>query len=254
MLSIESKSMERLRIATYQEIGEVNLEPIHQAILNEPTLLHPSLDVLKQSFQDNKAIVMLDGQEPVGFARLVNLVDDGLKKRLGLGSDFPNINEVGSAVIINKPEYRGNGYYGDLRNALLQIKQQEIITGELLVVGTTKNIAVVRVLPKSAKLGINFQTCHHSEYPMVSPFTCICSGDFGQGYQLSSSCNSRISESYCQVNGKINLMPIDPDGKIACIMYISSVQVASRANRLLQGAFGTQERLVNALCEVSYYD
>lgn len=111
-----------------REIGIVNktgrpsidLTEIHGGILGEDTLLHPTLDSLRKSYENNMAVALLDNERVIGFVRFTSLLDKSIKDKLGLESSIPDIWEIGSAIIIKDPQYRGRGFYPRLRSSLFK--------------------------------------------------------------------------------------------------------------------------------------
>src|SRR5690348_18251658 len=95
------------------------LNEVYSAIQNEATLLHPTLASITASYRNGKAVLMVDQEidRVVGYVRLTELVNPNLKNKLGLSANFPNIEEIGTAIILNDPLYRNKGYYPGLRNA-----------------------------------------------------------------------------------------------------------------------------------------
>ncbi len=240
-----------------QEPGkEHDFARIAEMISSEPSLLHPDQASLQESFAKNQAVVMYDDEKLIGFVRFTPLLTPQLKEQIGLPENFPDISEIGSAVLLNSPEYRGKGLYAPLRNRLLETIKDRVEEEKLLVLGTTKNIAVYKVLPQSSELGIDFYTSRHTEFPMIAPFTCVCSPDFGCGFQLSTECPERVEEDQL-----INLINISESnkGKIPCIMYVSDKSLAERMDKSLGYYFGgydlpPQQTLVQRLVQNAYYE
>lgn len=218
---------------------------IADMISHESMLLHPTARSLQESFDRHQAIVMYDREELVGFVRFTPLLDSLLKDKIGLSQEFPDISEIGSAVLLNEPEYRGKGLYAPLRNKLLETVSDKAIGGDILILGTTKNIAVYKVLQNSKELGLDFYPCRHTEFPMIAPFTCVCTPDFGQGFQLSGECPQRV-----ETNQLINLEQIADEtyGKIPCVMYVSDKDLARKMDAELLQTFG--DNMINAQTEL----
>lgn len=241
-------------------VSRPDFTEIHQAILREKdSLLPTSIESLQKSFEDNLATVLMDSDRAVGFIRFSPLLTGKVKNFLGLESDFPEITEIGSAVILKNENYRGKGYYPKLRNHLLESVVEEVKQKRLLVLGTTKNIIVYKVLPKAKELGIEFYPSVHTEFSMIAPFTCVCKPDFGCGFQLSTNCSKRVTKD--QVEKLEHLARSSSDGiKVSCIMYVSDKQLASEIDIKLKDVFTTidpldpQKALVDRLKTGGYYE
>lgn len=250
--------MERLRFLHSKNIDtRPDLRSIHVVINSEPNLLHATLSSLEESFDHGLAVALVPegSTEAVGFVRFTPLLGDSLKQYLGI-NEIPNIWEIGSAAIA--PEYRGHGLYAPLRNDLLATVSQEIKKRRLLVLGTTKSIVIIKVLSDAKDLGINFYKSVHTDFPMIAPLTCICTPDFGCGFQLTGSCPVRVTQE--QLPRLNEIAEHSPDGtKIPCVMYVSDKSLAERINHDLVLKFGSaglnpQQSLISALKERGYYD
>lgn len=237
-----------------------NLSEIHQAILEEiDNLLPTSLESLQKSFDASLATVLIDGDKAFGFLRFSPLLTETLKRKIGLETDFPDILEIGSAVILKDGNYRGKGYYPQLRNHLLESVVERVRQKKLLVLGTTKSIIVYKVLSKAKDLGIEFYPSVHTEFPMIAPFTCVCKPDFGSGFQLSTGCSKRVKAE--QLKDLESLAKISPSGiNIPCIMYVSDRILANDMSAYLKAIFATfnkdnpQQGLVERLKALKYYE
>lgn len=250
--------MERLRFLHSRNIdARLDLGAIHRVINSEPNLLQATLSSLEESFDRGLAVALVpeDSTEAVGFVRFTPLLSEDLKQDLGL-NDLPSIWEIGSAAIM--PDYRGRGLYAPLRNGLLATVLEKIEGRQLLILGTTKNIAIIKVLNEAKNLGIEFHKSVHTDFPMVAPFTCICRPDFGCGFQLTENCPVRVTQ---QELLQLDTIAVNsPDGtKIPCVMYVSDRELAERIDHDLVLKFrgegvSPQGNLVKALKERGYYD
>lgn len=109
-----------------------------------------------------------------------------------------------------------------------------------------------KVLPKSRELNIDFYTSIHTEFPMIAPFTCVCSPDFGCGFQISTDCFARAKEEDLPKLEEIAAK--SKDGvKIPCIMYVSSKALASDIDLQLKKNLGSQSNLVQNLKDMGYF-
>ncbi len=250
--------MENLRFLHNRNINmRPDLRSIHAVINDESNLLHVTLSSLEESFDRGLAIALIpeDSTEAIGFVRFTPLLDEDLKQDLGL-NNIPSIWEIGSAAIA--PYYRGRGLYTPLRNDLLATVSQEMKDRRLLILGTTKNIAIIKVLDKAKDLGIEFFRSVHTDFPMIAPFTCICTPDFGCGFQLAENCPARVTQQ--QLIQLDEIAESSADGtKIPCVMYVSDKSLAERIDYDLMVKFGgvglnPQRSLVSALKAKGYYD
>lgn len=251
--------MERLRIVhSTNGLESLALQELHAAMQRESTLLHPTLSSLEQSFQDGRAIALLDGERAVGYIRFTPLVDDRMRGALAVSPECPDIWEIGSAIILPEDAYRGRGFFSSLRNSLLATVQNEIRQERLLILGTTKTIKVITVLDKAQALGITFYQSAHTEFPMIAPLTCVCNPDFGCGFHIASHCPQRVTPS--QLKELPVLAQASSDGtKIPCTMYVSSRPLAAHIDEALRIRFAQdnrecpQQALIDSLKRIDYY-
>jgi hypothetical protein len=243
-----------------------NLSEVFSAIQQKKdVLLQPTLESMQASYKKGLASVLLDGERTVGYVRFSTLLDDDLKTKLNLESSVPNVYEIGTAIIL--PEYRGNGFYPQLRNNLLSLVEDQMKTGELLVIGTTKSVRVAEVMKEARKMGINFSITRPGEYPGIQCLTCVCKPDFGVGVQFDVyECPKTMEEgklinlrNIAELDGKTHhreILQFSPDGKIDCVMYVSDVNLAQRTSDKLIGVFGSKQNFVKAItkAEPTYYE
>ncbi len=252
--------MGRIDVGTFYQFGEKDFRSIYAGITQETsTMLVPKMGDLEESYRSGKAAIITDEENVVGYVRFSPLLDDNLANKLGLPDSFPNISEIGTGII--DPAHRGRGLYKLLRGSLLESHADQIIDGRLLVIGTTKTMAILNTLHHATDLGMHFEAFHHQEFPMIAPFTCVCEGDFGQGYQHGvNACTKRVRSELIPLQQ--NLHMLEPhDGKIECCMYVSSRDGAQSINDGLFAFFRNDEthplsNLVQTLRhpDINYYN
>lgn len=240
-----------ISLVSVSEKKDIDLEPIYQAINAEKGLLHPSLTAIQESYRKGLAVGMLSNDQIVGFVRFSPLLDEQLKIDLGLTLEFPNIWEVGSAIIT--AGFRGGGLYASLRNTLVRKYIKDIQEDRLLILGTTKTIPVLKSLSKAQSIGVFLQPCFHLDYPMIAAFTCVCKGSFGQGFQDGENCTSRTQKENVPIDNDLSLIVQNKDGNIPCNMYTSSSELAMKINHTLMDLFGSSGELVRSLKRTGYY-
>lgn len=250
-------NISELRTIHASERAQVGLNRIRDVIAGEPTMLHPDVSGLQESYRKGLAVALVHegDDEAVGLARFIPLLDKQLIHGLGLG-EFPQIWELGS-VIIDLP-YRGKGHASNLNNALISSAQDEMQDGNLLVLGTTKTARMLGSLHAASSLGFNFHAGSHAEFPMIAPFTCVCVPDFGEGFQLTPDCSQRIQENQLIALEEIKEGQHKTE-KIPCSMFISDRDLARDVNdrlqdRFSQGEVSPQLLLVSALIKHGYYE
>ncbi len=243
--------MERIIFADVTTHPIVEMANIVRAINDESTMLQTTEEDMQRSYAQRMSVVMLDGQQVIGHTRYIPLLDQTLKNALGLPEQFPQIWEIGG--VITHPDYRGNGYNKHLWQHLAQLYRSDLDQGQLLALGTTKHIGILQVLPKLDQIGLDFRACHHFEFPMVSPFTCICSGSFGQGFHITDHCQSRIGREHGEALKNRAAVPHQPDGLMKCSMFVSSLPLAEQVNQDLQRYFGNPYNLVQSLRQFNYF-
>lgn len=211
---------------------------LSEHIAREPTLIHPPASELQMSFERGLAFVALDeanDHRPVGYVRLEPLLNDEIRGALGLPESFPQIMELGTMFTENNAIYRGQGYVASLTKELLSSHIAEIERGDLIVLGTTKDWRVINVLQKIE--AAKFEVMHHLDLPHLAAFTCICSGEFGSGYQNNPfSCDSRVDDGL--INCRSLLKDLIREARefgtsIPCVMFASNHEHAKQADRHL---------------------
>jgi hypothetical protein len=209
---------------------------------------------LESSFSDRRAVVLMDGEKTIGYVRLSSLLDISGKNMLGIPDDFPDIAETGTAII--HPDYRGHGYYPKLRTKLQSMFVEEMKEERLLVLGTTKNLRVIESLDDAVEIGLQFTIVGRDEIPMIAPFTCVCEGEFGNGFQNGTSCFQAATQSELIQIGKHNWEDVKKNGgsKIPCTVYVSDIDLARKMETRLLDQFGSRDEVVNALRSIGYYE
>ncbi|PIV62544.1 hypothetical protein COS12_01995 [Candidatus Roizmanbacteria bacterium CG01_land_8_20_14_3_00_33_9] len=201
--------------------------------------------------------------EALGHVRFSPLLDPLLKNKLDL-QDCPEIWEMGTGFM--DPEtFRGKGLYGPLRNELLKIYIDKIRGGEVMIMGTTKTKAVLRVLKDAMAMDIGAFYTNPLSLPFISAFTCVYHGSFGQGFQNGTdACPKRVNQTSAPIKTFFNAQdqqPIDriiPNERrlIPCYFYAyGNPETAQKIDGILKGQFGTPDNLVTQLRQpdINYY-
>lgn len=227
-------------------------------IQREPTLLHPSPEILAQSYRDGYAVAALQPgtSQIIGYARLEPTIGEPVRRALGLSAAFPNVMEAGTMFVDPDPAHRGNGHLPALLKTLFGAYSREIASGELLVLGTAKTVRVFQSLDdiEAAK----FDAMHPHDLKFLAALTCLCTGNFGQGYQYGvDACPNRIGDDAL---GRTDLMQEltsrakGASPKTPCAMFVSSRSVAAEANAELQRVCGGDiGYLITVLKEAQFY-
>ncbi|MEK7517127.1 MAG: hypothetical protein AAB583_01125 [Patescibacteria group bacterium] len=263
------------------DMGELcpDLSLVWEGMQEDKFVLKPPISELEESYREGQAIVLVApvaGKEiGVGYIRRSNLLDDKTKLRLGLSERVGvNIQEIGSSFLVK--EYRKTAiidgekisYYELMRRLSMAEALPDIVSGKLLIIGTSKNKRMVEINermneePIFKEFGVGlFNTVHTSATTdLIAPFTCVCSPDFGYGFQLTRYCPKRITGE--QLDNLDNLAKESPDREIPCVMYVSSSALAAYTNQQLRAVYSNEGRygeidsqgnLVNALRVLSYY-
>lgn len=235
-----------------------DLREIHSVMRHEKNMLHPPIGEIVRSFADGLACVLVDGEgskeRAVGYYRFIPLMDGGLKERLGLPIDFPDIWEMGSAVIL--PEYRGHHLARLLSDTLLGSQAARIRNHELLILGTTKTIKVVRIHEHALRGGsdeLSFHICRHTDFSNIAALTCVCEGPMGTGMHLDYECSRRADTGAVESirRSELSELPAARGPDIACVMYVSSRELAESINRRLGAQF--DGLFASKLKEIGYY-
>ncbi len=249
----------QISIANIETLGYCpDLNRITEAIHREPgTVLDSSLESVVNSFMQMKAVTLMDGAEAVGYVRYTPLLDGDKKRQLGLRDDFPDIDETGTAIILR--EYRGHHYYPRLRTALLSLRAQDMKDGKVLILGTTKSPKIIESLDDSNALGLEFDVVDFMEVENVSAHTCVCEGDFGNGFQNGINCPNRATNEDLIQIARHDWQGLQKrgrmiDGKIPCTLYLSNARLARSLNDEVREQFGSLDNLIKALKDVGHYE
>lgn len=238
--------------------SNLNFIPWSEEIARYPAEMLPvSPDQLRRSFDSGMAAVLINSEDQVvGGARFIPLLGQGEKEKLGLSSSqIPDIWELGS--IVSMGDARGNGYNKSLNEKLLESVRGRMEKKELLILGTTKTLFLVKTLLK-IDLGTkgNFSMLSHDQLSMIAPLTCVCERPLGTGFQMSPNCEYRIKPD--QVDD-LKALGDNLKGKIPCTLFVSDKGLADKTNSVLGDKYrmvnpsNPQGALVAALTRIGYY-
>lgn len=107
-----------------------------------------------------------------------------------------------------------------------------------------------------------FNVVHTSkETENIAPLTCVCTPDFGLGFQFTKQCPKRVTQD--QLGKLVQLAANTPDREIPCIMYVSNLNLATSISKQLgdalnqeqngHGQFDSQGALALSLNRLGYY-
>ncbi len=177
------------------------------------------------------------------------------------GQRVPEIWEMGTGVMI--PEYRGTGVNNLLRLYLYDHYISEMRKGNILVIGTTKTPELRSVLDRlSIEYGDNqekgfktdFKFCNREKFPHIAPFTCVCTPDFGTGYQYGDVCPAANTTIEGFQQGKsIAILPSETKANIPCTMFVSSTELAQQTDNMIANSYKERRNLANNLIKLNYY-
>ena len=229
---------------------------INGLVEHEPgTMLQSSPDILRHSYERGlAAILRIDGEE-AGYARLIPLLDDQLRERLGLAATGVNIYELGTVVV--KPEYRGMGFSEEIVFPLLEDNSQSN-----LIISTTKSLALANALVKvSVENGLDYAFPQYFDYPGISALTCVCNPPFGGGLQHGGHCGLRVTagNEYLPIlndpdrRGEISRRLIEGEKLGCCVLYVSDRALADRLEAELMAGVGGQQDLIGVLRSNGHY-
>lgn len=248
--------MER-KLGFFYQIGQIPFSTFDQLardIAAESTMLHPKPADLRCSFIQNLAAVKYDPEtgKIIGFARFEALLNSETKKILQLPDDIPEIWELGTVYTSNN--HRRNGAATEVQNKLLSQFLERISNQEILVILTAKPVAMIKTTQKASQLGIDFYACDPYEFEMIASLTCVCSGEFGQGFQNGNYCPARVSQNLRPVSENLDqVIKNAVDGIAACTMFVSNPNLSTYTNTRLSERFGSQKQLIENLINLNYY-
>ena len=248
---------------------------------NECHLLYVKRNTLEERYNQGRSFVIRVEDKDVGNVSVTPLLDQKMKKRLGLSEDFPEIYEIGS-VIVNE-EYRNRRYSEEMLSALLRTELglqdigtvyseepptllfnssqgQEHRANPVLFISTTKDVRFLKTeLRVSEDLGLDYELVAHTAYSMIAPFTCVCTPEEGggHGFQYGKHCEVMIENEELEV---LSVNAAIKSGKTGCrcTMYVSDKELAGRIDADLREFFvnneiGAQNALRERLIETGYY-
>lgn len=238
-------------------------------------MLPVTVPSLEQSFANGLSTIVMDTttDTPVGHIRFSPLFTPELRTHLNLPSDLPDLWEIGTGWIDGSDHFRSQGLYRMVRNDHISRYQDELNEGNLISIGTTKSLKVLHTLHHAQEeFGVEGIILPHTNMPFIAAFTCICTGNFGCGFQNGvDACPQRIKPEQFPGDGAPNTFIDHTDleaitkiqdlnggsGKIPCTMYLQGKKSAIMNLELrLQEQFGTPENLIEQLKQpaVNYYN
>lgn len=241
--------------------ADLNFKPWGDLIrANSQDMLPVKDKDLERSYVDGLATVLLNSDNKiVGGTRFIPLLDSAKKQELNLsGLQLPDIWELGSIVVAK--EAMGNGFSKDLNRTLLSSVKKKVQNGELLVIGTTKTAAILRMLwgLDLNDIGGEFSILPHIDLAMIAPLTCVCEKPLGTGFQMSPNCEYRVTPRQTEeIKQKERGFGLSP--KIPCTLFVSDMALAKRTDDVLRQKYSMinpanpQEALVVALNRIGYY-
>lgn len=250
-----------LRIAKRGEEG-IDFSALAAQSQAEENVLPVSESVLEASFEQDMSAIFVAGNRAVGHVRFLPLIDQQLHADLGLSDSVPQIWEMGTGLML--PEYRGQGINIVLRHALVTRYQQDMAAGTVLAIATTKTPELRSLVDKMSHLFDNpsdryptdFRFANRENLPFIAPFTCVCTPDFGSGYQFGTECAQAEPVTQRTVDFRRGVeLPIigQQKQKLACTVFVSSTSLARHTDSQLAAQFNTQANLVRSLMERRYF-
>jgi hypothetical protein len=215
-----------------------SFEVLARKVARESSVVLPaSPHALKQSYEEGLAVVAIDttrNDEPVGYVRLQPLLTADIRSALGVGDEFPHVMELGTMIMDTRDEYRGGKYMPLMTRDLLHYCREDIVEGRLIVLGTTKNWQVMKILQGIADL--DFRAYNHHAMAHIAALTCTCSGDFGLGYQVDpQGCPKRIPSNSGASLEDLRA-PIQRADFSGCVMFVSKPSKTLEADEQLREA------------------
>lgn len=210
-------------------LPNLNFADLSRLIAGEDTMLHPSSEELRDSWEADNSVVAFDAEGKImGHARLEDLPPKN-NTEINMGGsekEVKKVYEIGSVIVTGEEGVRGNGFASVLLEATMKLKVQEVKNGDAIFISTTKLVRdskyMFALISAGKRLGIDFTPAVHTEFDEISKRTCICSHPFGQGRQLSDHCPARISEEGLRTLKDRNEFP---DGERNCVLLISNPSI-----------------------------
>ncbi len=251
-----------LILATGNE-SQIDFSGLAEESRRQPNVLPVTEHDLEVSFRQGMSAIFLAGERAVGHARFVPLLDQTLHTGLSMSPDIPQIWEMGTGLMLD--ECRGLGINLVLRHALVQRYREQMAQGDLLVIATTKTPELRTLVDKMSRLfldpqdpyPIDFRFINREAIPLIAPFTCVCTPDFGSGYQLGNECSQAEiwtpeTEGY-RTGTQLPIIGQEEKSRLACTVFVSSSKLAVETNTNLAAKFGTRSNVVNTLQERGYF-
>lgn len=271
-----------VRAITVREQARVDLTEIHRAILANHTMKHPPIGELHRIWDEGMAAALEVDGRIAGFAKLTERPSREIKERLGVDAEnMPRAFEIGGALILE--EYRGMGLYAGLRNGVLGLQKEGIVSGEVLILGATVTVPVLMTfkdLPEWMQFTATTTGGFHEDLPAISAVLCSCgtvnrNGDGIRFWGCPTEENPDHPSIAARVevdNGerkvyavagdrRIDLMNTDEEGLTRCaVVYVSDMEVAERFDNGLREPLGigrggdANARFREALRDAGHYD
>jgi hypothetical protein len=256
--------------------NQISFKHIADGVNNERrTMLHVTPESLLTSYVSGFSTVIIDkanNDTPVGHIRFIPLITQELKSKINFPTALPELWEIGTGLIDNSDGYRGRGLYRMIRNAHVGRFQSDLNNGSLVAIGTTKSLKILHTLHQAQnKYGIEGIILRHTDLPFIAAFTCVCTEDFGKGYQCGiNACDKRIQSDQLpmtstnnnlldqsNLNAIMGIISLNGNSDtIPCTMYLQGKKDAILGMEAkLKKQFGTPENLVLQLRDptIDYY-
>jgi hypothetical protein len=248
---------------------------IREETKTNPILLPVSSKILQERFERGDSVVLGVNGQTVGHLSFTRLLDSNVKHKLGLKPNFPEVVEVGSAIVAYQLKIKDNrdapillrnrGYSEKMLTSLLHNHLEDLqdrSVNPIVGIGTTKSLYFVKAISHiSDHQNLNIKFVEHSEYPFIAPLTCVCTPGKGggMGYQYDGSCPVRIDsvEVLETFNGRA--VTVRGEAKCACVMFVLNPILAESVNNglsmLVNGASQEEKvkNFVNLLRDNKYY-
>ncbi len=241
----------------FPDFGEIT-KLIRKEADKDHVLLPVTSKMLETRFNQGDSVVLgVDGQT-AGHLSFTRLLDSNMKKKLGLKPNFPEVIELGSAIVA--PQFRQNRCSEKMLDSLLWTHHTELqnhAENSIVGVGTTKSLYFVKAVSHiSDHLNLKIEFVNHLAYPFLAPLTCVCTPGRGggMGFQYGEPCNVRIdnAEVLEAFNGRI--VPVQGEAICQCVMFVLNPILAESVNNGLGKLVGgSPEAFVKLLIDNNYY-
>ncbi len=211
-------------------IAELSMQ-ISELVGHEDKMMHPNPEAIAESFYAGKGVFYVNEKsEAIAFCRLIPLLNCEQIENLGLTGICPEVYELGTVIV--STEYRNQGIGKQVVKAIHQINSEAIFNNEMLIIGTTTTIPMLKSL-RVLNPVINFFAGSTCRLKFIEALTCMCEPSEplgGTGVHIQENCHVRAKTNLMLDVSSIHVEMLQTPG---CKIFISNLELAEKTNEVL---------------------